>query len=314
MPFWWACWTAWQTGTNSSSRCRRRQAVLVAVVGDRHALDQLHHEVRPAASRRAGVEDLGDVGVVHQGQRLPLRLEAGEDLARVHAGLDDLDGDQALDRLGLLGQPDGAHAALADLLQAACTGRSPCRGPRPRARAPVADQSPRRGRQEGAGSPARRCRHAVRSMRRARQATGRSPQAARQDGLASGRRRVSPASRQCARTQLRRRSRSRGHGCAPRRAAHSRGAVAGRFARPPRIPSRSAAQPGAGVGPVAVGGRAGRCPRPGAASSIVSPAKKRSLTSSAAVRVVPASLVRASSRASRSVRGLGPASSTSVRS
>ena len=22
MPFWWACWTAWQTGTNSSSRCR----------------------------------------------------------------------------------------------------------------------------------------------------------------------------------------------------------------------------------------------------------------------------------------------------
>ena len=21
-PFWWACWIAWQTGTNSSSRCR----------------------------------------------------------------------------------------------------------------------------------------------------------------------------------------------------------------------------------------------------------------------------------------------------
>ena len=31
-------------------------------------------------------------------------------------GLDQLDGDQPLDRLGLLGHPDRAHAALADLL------------------------------------------------------------------------------------------------------------------------------------------------------------------------------------------------------
>ena len=30
MPFWWACWIAWQTGTNSSSRCRGRQLALVA--------------------------------------------------------------------------------------------------------------------------------------------------------------------------------------------------------------------------------------------------------------------------------------------
>ena len=51
MPFWWACWTAWQTGTNSSSRCAGRQAVLVAVLGDRHALDQLHDEVGPAGCR-----------------------------------------------------------------------------------------------------------------------------------------------------------------------------------------------------------------------------------------------------------------------
>ena len=51
IPFWWACCTAWQTGTNSSSRCRGVQVVLVAVLGDRHALDQLHHEVRPAGRR-----------------------------------------------------------------------------------------------------------------------------------------------------------------------------------------------------------------------------------------------------------------------
>ena len=55
--------------------------------------------------------------VVHQGQRLPLGLEAGDHLARVHAGLDDLQGDQAPDRLGLLGHVDRAHAAFADLLQ-----------------------------------------------------------------------------------------------------------------------------------------------------------------------------------------------------
>ena len=80
MPFWWACWTAWQTGTNSSSRSRGRQLVLVAVLGDRHALDQFHDEVRPARVGRAGVEHLGDVRVVHQGQGLPLGLEPGEHL------------------------------------------------------------------------------------------------------------------------------------------------------------------------------------------------------------------------------------------
>ena len=56
----------------------RRELLLVAVLGDRHALDEFHDEVRPAVVGRAGVEDLGDVRVVHQGQRLPLGLEAGE--------------------------------------------------------------------------------------------------------------------------------------------------------------------------------------------------------------------------------------------
>ena len=58
------------------------------------ALDQLHHEVRPArlASRRRR-STLRDVRVVHQRQRLPLGLEAGDDLPRVHAQLDDLERD-----------------------------------------------------------------------------------------------------------------------------------------------------------------------------------------------------------------------------
>jgi hypothetical protein len=54
--------------------------------------------------------------VVHQRQRLPLGLETCDDLAGIHAGLDDLQGHAAADRLGLLGDEDQAHAALADLL------------------------------------------------------------------------------------------------------------------------------------------------------------------------------------------------------
>ena len=81
IPLVWACWTAWQTGTNSSSRCADAQAGVVAVLRDRDALDVLHDEEGPAALGRAAVEHLGDVRVVHQGQGLPLRLEARQDAA-----------------------------------------------------------------------------------------------------------------------------------------------------------------------------------------------------------------------------------------
>ncbi len=90
---------------------------VVAELGDGHAVDQLHDEVGPAALGGAGVEDAGDVLMVHHGQGLPLGLEAGDDLAAVHARLDDLERDLAADGLFLLGHVDGAHAALADLLK-----------------------------------------------------------------------------------------------------------------------------------------------------------------------------------------------------
>jgi hypothetical protein len=92
------------------------ELALVAELGEGHTFDQFHDEERPAALGGAGVEHAGDVGVVHQGQRLTLRLEARQDGFGVHPRLDDLDRDGALDRLGLLGHPDGAHAAGADLL------------------------------------------------------------------------------------------------------------------------------------------------------------------------------------------------------
>jgi hypothetical protein len=52
--------------------------------------------------------------MVHQRQRLPLGLEAGDDLARVHSHLDQLERDRAPDRLLLLGAPHLPHPALPD--------------------------------------------------------------------------------------------------------------------------------------------------------------------------------------------------------
>ena len=50
--------------------------------------------------------------MVHQRQGLALGLEPGDDLARVHPRLDDLEGDLAADGLRLLGHVDDAHARL----------------------------------------------------------------------------------------------------------------------------------------------------------------------------------------------------------
>jgi hypothetical protein len=95
----------------------RRQAVAVAVVGDGHAVHQLHHEVGPARVGGAGVQDAGNVLVVHQRQGLALGLEAGDDLAGVEARLDHLEGDLAPHRVLLFGHVHHAEAALADALE-----------------------------------------------------------------------------------------------------------------------------------------------------------------------------------------------------
>ena len=80
-------------------------------------MHQLHHEVRPAGLGGAGVEHLGDVRVVHHRQRLPLGLEAGDDLLGVQPRLDDLQRDLAADGVLLLGHVDDAEPALADPLE-----------------------------------------------------------------------------------------------------------------------------------------------------------------------------------------------------
>ena len=93
------------------------ELVPVAVVGDGDAVDQLHDEVGPAGVGGAGVEHLGDVRVVHQGQGLSLGLEAGDHLVGIHTGLDDLQGHSSPDGTLLLGHVDDAHAPFADLSQ-----------------------------------------------------------------------------------------------------------------------------------------------------------------------------------------------------
>jgi hypothetical protein len=55
--------------------------------------------------------------MVHQGQRLPLGLEAGHHLARVHARLEHFEGDFAADRFVLFGQEDDPEAAFPDHFQ-----------------------------------------------------------------------------------------------------------------------------------------------------------------------------------------------------
>ena len=70
-----------------------REPVPIAVFRDGNSQDLLHDEKRAPLVRLAGIEDLRDAGVVHQRQRLPLGVEAGDHLSRVHPRLDELERD-----------------------------------------------------------------------------------------------------------------------------------------------------------------------------------------------------------------------------
>ena len=91
--------------------------VLVAVLGDGHALDQFHDEEGPSGGCGAPIEDLSNVGMIHDGQGLPLRLKPGHDLARIHTGLQHFQGHFAANGLSLLGHENDAEASFADLLK-----------------------------------------------------------------------------------------------------------------------------------------------------------------------------------------------------
>ncbi len=74
------------------------QFVGIAIVGDLNATNEFHHKVRATGSGGACVQDLGDVGMIHQRQGLSFGFEASDDFARVHPRLNHLQGHFTTDR------------------------------------------------------------------------------------------------------------------------------------------------------------------------------------------------------------------------
>ena len=99
--------------------------VLFAVRGDGAALHQLHREKWRPHVRLAGVEHLGDVRVLHDGERLLLNREPAEDVGGGHAGLEQLDGHEAVQRLNLLRTVNQAETAFTELVQQAVAVADP---------------------------------------------------------------------------------------------------------------------------------------------------------------------------------------------
>src|SRR5262245_4415908 len=113
MPFWWACCTAWHTWTNSCSRSAmlRRAASQSWVIGTPLTYSMTKNgrpaSVRPPSSTLAMLGWSISASACRS-------CSKRQHLPRVHPRLDELQGHLAADRLGLLGDPDGPHAALAE--------------------------------------------------------------------------------------------------------------------------------------------------------------------------------------------------------
>ena len=93
------------------------QLVLVTKLSNLHPLHQFHHKVRPAGARRARIQHLGDVRMIHERECLALGVEPGNHIPGVHPELDDLQCHQTLYRFLLGCQVHGPAAALPELLQ-----------------------------------------------------------------------------------------------------------------------------------------------------------------------------------------------------
>ena len=91
------------------------EVVGLAVAVDAVAVDVLQHQEGLPHGRDARVHELGDVRVAQAGQDRALAAEAGLGLGAEQAGVEELDRGHALEAsVTAVGQPDGAHAALAD--------------------------------------------------------------------------------------------------------------------------------------------------------------------------------------------------------
>ena len=95
----------------------RYRSYLIAILGDRHAANKFHHKERTATLGDSSVVDLGNIGVIHQRNRLPFGFETGDDLLGIHPRFDDLQCHSSPDWFRLFRHVDDAHASFADLFQ-----------------------------------------------------------------------------------------------------------------------------------------------------------------------------------------------------
>src|SRR6266705_6521525 len=91
--------------------------MLVAVFRDLDPADECHDEVWATGFGRPCIKHLGDVGVVHQRQCLPLAFKPGDHALRVHSRLDDFQRDPPPDRLLLFSHVNHPASALTYLLE-----------------------------------------------------------------------------------------------------------------------------------------------------------------------------------------------------
>ena len=137
-------WCAYCMAAQTSAKRRRRagtssfRSAQYSVIGS--AVDELHHQVRPAVAGDAAVEQPGDVGMDEAGEDAALGEEPLVQRIVGVARADQLDGDAMFEvGAGPLGEIDRAHAAAADLrddaVGADARRRAPVRAPARRRRA-----------------------------------------------------------------------------------------------------------------------------------------------------------------------------------
>src|SRR5437016_8660397 len=91
--------------------------MLIAVFRDLDPADEFHDEVRTTRFGRPCIENLGDVGVVHQRHCLPLGFKPGDHALRVPSRLDDLQSNPPADRGLLFSHVNHSVSALTYLLE-----------------------------------------------------------------------------------------------------------------------------------------------------------------------------------------------------
>ncbi len=93
-----------------------REGMLVAIFGDLETLHQLHHKIRPPIPGCARIEDVSDVRMFHQRQRLSFGLKACNYAFGVHPRFNDLERDAPADRLFLFCDENPPATSFSDLL------------------------------------------------------------------------------------------------------------------------------------------------------------------------------------------------------